>query len=180
TTPSPVTFFTGSLNGAAATAAIKMTAQDLNLAGPTVTTLGFAKTANPLVGVYQGTHTDTPPGLPSTFTFAVNIDNSAHGFAMFLRDRPALGIIQQAPFLLEGVVNPATGALAQPPGFNLGVLGGAIAVFPGLVMIDQEGVTKFTPGTFAGTITSATGAVSGTWQTGPVLATGTFTGSMLP
>jgi len=176
TTPSPVTFFTGSLDTAAATAAVKMTAQDLNLFVPAATTLGFAKTANPLVGVYQGTHTDTPPGLPSTFTFGVNIDNSVHGFTMFLRQR--VGGIDQTPFLLEGAVTAATGVLAQPPGFNLGQLGTAGA-FPGLVMFDNEGVIKFTPGTFAGTISA--GAINGTWQTGPgVLLTGTFTGNLLP
>jgi len=173
TNPSPVTIFTGSLNTVAGTASIKMMATDLNAGTPAATTLGFAKTANPLVGVYQGTHTDTAPGLPSTFTFAVNNDNSVHGFTMFLRQRVA--DIQQTPFLIDGTVTTA-GVLGPPPGFNLGSLGTAGA-FPGLVMFDNEGVTTFTPGTFAGTI--AAGATSGTWQTGPgVLVTGTFTGSL--
>ena len=109
----PVTIFTGSLDPVAGTAAIKMTATDLNAGTPAATTLSFAKTANPLVGVYQGTHSDTAPGLPSTFTFAVNNDNSVHGFAMFLRQRPA-GTMQ-TPFLIDGTVTPA-GALAPPPG----------------------------------------------------------------
>ena len=179
TVVSPVTFFIGSFNAVAGTAAIKMTANDLNAFTPAVTTLSFVKAANAFVGVFQGTHTDTAPGLPSTFTFGVNNDNSAHGFAMFLIDKgPPKGILQ-TPFLLEGTVNPATGALAPPPApFNIGALGTA-AAFPGLVMFDNEAAINLTPGTFAGTI--AAGAVSGTWQTGPgVLLTGTFTGPMLP
>ena len=58
----PVTIFTGSVDPVAATAAIKMMAMDLNLAGPATTALNFAKTTNPFVGVYQGTHSDTAPG----------------------------------------------------------------------------------------------------------------------
>jgi hypothetical protein len=180
---SPVTLFIGSFNAAAGTAAIKMTANDLNAFTPATTTLSFAKAANAFVGVYQGTHTDTPPGLPSTFTFIVNNDSSAHGFVMFLRDRPALGIIQETPFLLDGSVT-AAGTLAIPPGFILGNLG-ALQAFPGLVWTNNEG--RFNgvlpvPATFAGTI--AAGVASGTWQQSPTPAlagnNGTFTGNLLP
>ena len=97
---------------------------------------------------------------------------------MFLRQRPA--DIQQTPYLLDGVADPATGVLAPPLGFDIGALG-VVAAFPGLVMTDQEGGTGLTPGTFAGSIISTTGLTNGTWQTGPgVLTTGTFTGNLLP
>ena len=178
TASSPIVIVSGALNAAGTAVAANMTAAELDGGVVATKPLAFAQTGNALAGVYRGTHSDTAPGLPSTFTFGVNNDNSVHGFAMFLRQRPAL--IQQTPFLLDGVVDPTTGALAPPPGFNLGGLG-TVAAFPGLVMMDNEAATNITPGTFSGTITAATGTTSGSWQTGPgVLTTGTFSGSLVP
>jgi hypothetical protein len=174
TNPSPVTIFTGSLNAVASTAAINMTATDLDAGIPATKALNLALTVNPLVGVYQGTTTD-PAGSPSTFTFGVNNDNSVHGYTMFLK--PVAAGVKQSPFLLDGTVTPATGALAPPLGFNVGALG-AVAPFPGLVMTDQEGKINLTPGMFAGAISA--GATSGNWHTGPVIATGTFAGTLVP
>jgi hypothetical protein len=177
TNPSPVTIFTGTLDPVASTAAIKMTATDLNAGTPATTALNLALTVNPLVGVYQGTTTD-PAGSPSTFTFGVNNDGSVHGYTMFLK--PVAAGVKQSPFLLDGTVTPATGALAPPPlPFNINVLPGAIAAFPGLVLTDQEGKINLTPGTFAGAIIA--GVASGTWHSGVgVPATGTFAGSLVP
>jgi hypothetical protein len=184
--PSTITVLTGAISGTAISA--NMTTLPLFVGTPaTATPLTFAQTTNANAGVYAGTHNDPGTrGIPSTWTFGVNADNSVHGFAMFLRAKavPPIPPFIATPFMIDGTMDVA-GTLGLPAGFILSPVQGQI-LNPGLVMTDQTGLTTATPGTFSGTIGAITGAAGGTWQTATVppvaaaLTTGSFTGSQLP
>jgi hypothetical protein len=179
TAPTPVAFFTGTLDPVAATASVKATVLDITGGGLTVPQLGFVKATNAFAGVYAGSHSDTAPNPPGTVAFGVNNDGSVHGFTRFLSPGKRF---PESDFLLDGVVSVA-GVLGIPPTFavgNLGAINGNPGV-PGIVMTDDEGISfgAFV-GTFGGTI-DATGAIgNGAWTTGPVIASGTFSVNVVP
>jgi hypothetical protein len=174
---------TGTVSGASLSAGL--TAPDLSTGAIAATALSFTQTTNANVGVYAGTH-DNPitRGLPGTWAFGVNADNTVHGFVQFLRNNNAVPpVALPTPYLLDGVIDPVTGALGLPAGVPVPFA----TINPGLVMTDDTGSTSVTPGTFSGTIAAITSGAGGTWQSvtiapplAPAITNGTFTGSLLP
>jgi hypothetical protein len=179
-TPAPsVVFLTGTANvDGTVSAAVK--SSDLTGGGLTIPPLSFVTATNPLVGVYVGSHTDpkAPATFPGTVAFGINNDGSAHGYARFFKGLPKQ---PESDDLLDGTVD-AGGVLGIPPlpfpptGLNA-ILGNPGV--PGLAMTNDDGITAPAfPGSMGGTITA--GSVTGGWTTGPVIASGTFSATLLP
>jgi hypothetical protein len=179
TAPPSVIFLTGTAN-IDGTVSAKVTASDITGGGLSVPPLTFVAATNPLVGVFTGTHTDAGSGIPGTVAFGVNNDGSVHGYDRFMF--APLKRFPEKDDLIDGVVD-AGGVFGIPPTFaikNLAPLG--IPPAPaGLVMTDDDG-NNFGAfvGVYSGMIDIAAGTASGTITTGPVIATESFSVTLMP
>jgi hypothetical protein len=179
TAPPSVVFLTGTIN-ADGTVSATIAGSDITGGGLKIPPLNFVAATNPLVGVFVGTHTVDKPIFPTgKVAFGVNNDGSVHGY-----DRnffPPLKRFPEKDDLLDGVVD-AGGVLGIPPAFaikNLAPLG--IPPAPaGLVMTDDDG-NNFGAfvGVYSGSIDPVAGTSSGTITTGPVIATESFSATLL-
>jgi hypothetical protein len=181
TAPSSVVFLTGTAN-ADGTVSATVKSSDITGGGLKIPALTFVAATNPMVGLFTGTHTDSGSNIPGTVAFGVNNDGSVHGYDRFMF---AVGKrFPEKDDLMDGTVN-ADGVLGVPVGFAAGALNAIIPpvdpVALGLVMTNDDGDTApVFPGVYGGTINMAAGTASGTITTGPVIATESFSVTLMP